>query len=284
LGEFVAGHYRLPLDRVHLMGILNVNDDSFCGDGSLEPKQLLDQAQRLVDDGADILDVGGESARTNREPIAEAEEIRRIVPVIEAIGSELPEVPISINTWRPAVAQAGLAAGAAILNDMGGDAEGANAAMAANHGAGLVIMHLRGEPKQPHTHTTYTDVVMEVRDALAGRIAAAQNAGVRQPSLLVDPGLDFAKQCDDNLRLIGGLDEIASLGCALLLANSRKTFIGEILGRPALERDWGTLAVSLWAAEHGANFLRVHNVAIHRDALAVWKASRTEFDATSPAK
>lgn len=284
--DFVAGRYRLPLDCIYLMGILNANDDSFCDDGSLDKDEVLEQARRLIEDGADILDVGGESARTNREAISKSEEIRRVVPVIESLRKNFPQTPISINTWRTAVAEAGLTAGADILNDMGADEDGANARLAAQHGAGLVIMHLQGRPKEPQTHATYADVVAEVRDLLARRIAAAKECGVRQECLLIDPGLDFAKQRDDNLRLLAGLEEIAGLDCAVLVADSRKTFIGEILDKPALERDWGTLAVSLWAAERGARFLRVHNVAIHRDAFRVWKAmqSRTGFDANAPAK
>lgn len=271
--EFVAREHRFPLDRVHLMGILNANDDSFCGDGSLDQTELLRQARRLIDEGADILDVGGESARTNRGPISEAEEIRRVVPVLRALASEFPKVPLSLNTWRPAVADAGLAAGASILNDMSGLADDANARLAAKHGAGLVIMHLRGEPKQSHTDATYGDVVAEVRDFFAEKIALAESAGVPKSHLLLDPGLDFAKQRDDNLRILQDLESLAGLGCPLLLADSRKTFIGEILDRPPLERDWGTLAVSLWGVEHGARFLRVHNVAIHRDAMQLFHSA-----------
>ena len=273
--EFVAGKFRFSLDRVHLMGILNVNDDSFCGDGSLDPKELLKQARRLVEEGAGILDVGGESARTNRGPISEAEEIRRVVPVIQLLRSELPGVPLSLNTWRPAVAEAGLRAGAVILNDMGGLSDDANALLAAKHGAGLVIMHLRGQPKQPHTDATYENIVDELRAFFREKIVLAQSAGVLMSQILLDPGLDFAKQFDDNLRVLNRLGDLAGLGCALLLAGSRKTFIGEILDRPPLERDWGTLAVSLWAVEHGVRFLRVHNARIHSDALKVWEAVRS---------
>ena len=289
-GEFVAGNFRFPLDRVHLMGILNVNDDSFCGDGSLDGKELLKQACRLVEEGAVILDIGGESARTNRGPISEAEEIRRVVPLIQSLHAEFPNVPLSLNTWRPAVAEAGLAAGAVILNDMGGlparpelagKPDDTNARIAAKHGAGLVIMHLRGKPKQPQIHATYDDVVAEVREFFLEKIALAQSAGIPKSQLLLDPGLDFAKQREDNLRVLRQLNELAGLGCALLLAASRKTFIGEILGLSPVKRDWGTLAASLWAMEQGVQFLRVHNVGIHRDAVKVWEAARrgTGFDA-----
>jgi len=270
--EFAARDRRFPLDRVHLMGIVNANDDSFCGDGSLDQDRLLAQARRLVAEGADILDVGGESARTNRGPVSEEEEIRRIAPLIRALRAESPDTPVSINTWRPAVAEAGLEAGAAILNDMSGLPAETNARIAAKHGAGLVLMHLRGEPKQAQTHACYEDVVAEVADFFRNRIALATQCGLDEASLLLDPGLDFAKQRDDNLRLLANLRELANLGLGLLIADSRKTFIGEILDRPPLERDWGTLAASLWAMENGGRFFRVHNVAAHRDAAKVWQA------------
>jgi dihydropteroate synthase len=274
MSEFVAQEHRFPLDRVHLMGILNANDDSFCGDGSLNEHELLRQARRHIDEGADILDVGGESARTNRDSISREEEIRRVVPVIRALRREFAQVPVSLNTWRTAVAEAGLAAGAAILNDMSGLPDPANARIAAAHGAGLVVMHLQGEPKQSHTHAAYADVVAEIGDFFGRRIVLAKECGLGAENLLLDPGLDFAKQRDDNLRVLRGLTRLTGLGAALLVADSRKTFIGEILDRPPIERDWGTLAASLWAVEQGARFLRVHNVAIHRDAVKVWEAAR----------
>jgi dihydropteroate synthase len=257
------------------MGILNVTDDSFSGDGTLALENATSRAAQLVADGADMLDVGGESARTNRPAISESEEIRRVTPLIERIRREMPGVPVSLNTWRPAVAEAGLAAGAALLNDMSGLPDGQNAQIAARHNAALLIMHLRGQPKQSHLHVTYSDVMQELLGFFREKIALAESCGLTRSSLLLDPGLDFAKQLDDNLVVLRHLDQLGSLGCAVLLANSRKTFIGEITGKAPAERDWGTLASSIWAVRHGVRFLRVHNVSIHKDALKVLAACAT---------
>jgi dihydropteroate synthase len=257
------------------MGILNVTEDSFSSDGSLSAGAVLEKARKLREEGADILDVGGETARTNRPAIPEDEEIARVVPVIERLTGEIPGAPISLNTWRPRVAEAGLRAGAVLLNDMSGLNDPENARIAAGHGAGLLIMHLRGAPKEDHTHVAYADVVGELLDFFRGRIALAKTCGLQSENLLIDPGLDFAKQQPDNLRVLRRLDALAALGCPILLADSRKSFIGEILGRAPADRDWGTLAASLWAVRCGVRFLRVHNVAIHNDALKVWSACAT---------
>jgi dihydropteroate synthase len=271
-GEFIAGKYRFPLDRVWLMGILNVTEDSFSGDGLLSCDAVLEKARELHAEGADILDVGGETARTNRPAISDEEEIARIVPVIERLRGEFPGTPVSLNTWRPRVADAGLRAGAAILNDMSGLSDADNARIAARHKAGLLIMHLRGRPKEDHTHVGYADVLEELLGFFREKIAIAEAHGLQKANLLLDPGLDFAKQRQDNLKVLRGLAGLVALGCPVLLANSRKTFIGQITGRPPADRDWGTLASSFWAVLQGVRFLRVHNVAIHRDALKVWEA------------
>ncbi|MBV9462977.1 MAG: dihydropteroate synthase [Verrucomicrobiae bacterium] len=276
-----AGDFEFPLDRAHLLGIVNVNDDSFCGDGSLDLETILAHARRLLAEGAEILDVGGESARTNRAAISETEEIGRVVPVLRALRNEFPAVPLSLNTWRAAVAEAGLEAGASILDDISGLPSADHAKLAARHGAALVIMHTQGEPKKSHRHVAYENVVAEMEAFFRNKLELAAQSGLTQDRILLDPGLDFAKQRDDNFRVLAALGRLARLGPPILLAASRKSFLGDELGgRPPLERDWATLAASMWALEHGARFLRVHAVAMHADAIRLWSeaAGRGNFN------
>ena len=254
------------------MGILNINDDSFSGDGRLDPEWALERARAMVRAGADVVDVGGESARTNRAAVPEEEELRRVLPFLERFGSPgvgleprdaeqvFPPL-VSLNTWRPKVVEGCLGAGFDLLNDMGALPGDTNARLCARIGAALLIMHSRGEPKVCHRHVAYPDVMEELGRFFSEKTAMALAAGVPRESLLLDPGLDFAKQREDNLRLMRELAEITAGPFPVLLPVSRKGVVGEVLGIPdAAERDAGSLACLVAGARRGAAVFRVHNV------------------------
>ena len=254
------------------MGIVNINDDSFSGDGSLDVERTIDQAQALVRAGADIIDVGGESARTNREPISVAEEISRLTPFVtrfaecHATVTPVDEQQIfppmlSLNTWRPAIVRALLPLGIDIVNDIGALASPENAAAAAEFGAALVIMHSVGQPKVPHLHVQYTDIMETLDDFFEQRIVEATKAGLSREAIVLDPGIDFAKQRSDNLRIFRELGRLTRFGRPILLPVSRKTVIGEVLNLPdPKDRDAGTVACVVAGIQQGASIFRVHNV------------------------
>ena len=254
------------------MGILNINDDSFSTDGKIDTEWALARAVEMVAEGADIIDVGGESARTNREAISEEEELRRVRPFLEnferAMKAALPRDAdqlfpplLSLNTWRPGVIEGALEVGFDILNDISALPEATNARLCAGIGAALLIMHSRGEPKVRHTHVTYPDVMSELVAFFEQKTSMAIEAGVPRESIILDPGIDFAKQVDDNLRIFRELDRLTSLGFPVLLPVSRKSVIGRVLGieKPA-DRDAGTMACIVAGALRGAAIFRVHNV------------------------
>ena len=266
--------FTVPLDpKTLLMGIVNITEDSFSGDGLLATDEnVVEKVGRLRNDGMDITDVGGETARTNRGPISEQEEINRVCPAIEQLVARFPDLPISVNTWRPKVVDAALQAGAHIVNDIGGLPDDTNARLAARHGASLVIMHTQGEPKVPHTHVKYPDVMADMLAWFEQKISLAMKAGLIHEQILLDPGLDFAKQLDDNLHVIRHLSELKRFSCPLLLAPSRKTVIGDILGVPPAGRDAGTAALCVLGIQGGADVLRVHNVRAMRDVARMTDA------------
>jgi len=244
--------------RPLVMGIVNLSVDSFSGDGLADVKAALEKARGLLDDGADIIDLGAESARTNRAPISEQEEAAQLVRFIERWES--PAL-LSINTWRPAVARAALAVGGHILNDIGALPTDENARICAGTGAALLIMHSIGQPKVPHIHVGYDDIMARLDEFFTAKIALAEGAGVPSDALILDPGIDFAKQRADNLRIYRELDRLHHFGRPILLPVSRKTVIGEVLGikNPA-ERDAGTVACAVQGMLRGASIFRVHNV------------------------
>lgn len=255
------------------MGIINITEDSFSGDGILTTgENLLEKVNRLRSDGMDIADIGGETARTNRGPISEQEEIDRVCPAIEQLAALFPDLPISINAWRPNVVEAALQAGAHIVNDIGGLPDDTNACLASRYAASLVIMHTRGEPKVPHTHVSYPDVIADLLAWLEQKVSTAMTAGLVREQILLDPGLDFAKQRDDNLGVMRELSKLKRFSCPILLAPSRKTVIGDILGLPPAERDAGTAALCVLGIHGGADVLRVHNVLAMRDVARMTDA------------
>ena len=244
--------------RPLIMGIVNLSADSFSGDGLADVEAALAKARGLVADGADIIDIGAESARTNRGPISEAEEAAQLVRFIERWKSD---ALLSINTWRPAVARAALAAGGHILNDIGALPTDENARVCAETGAALLIMHSVGVPKIAHTHVGYDDVMARLDEFFAEKIALAERAGVPRDALILDPGIDFAKQRADNLRIYRELERLAKFERPILLPVSRKTVIGDVLSlaNPA-DRDAGTVACIVQGMRRGAAIFRVHNV------------------------
>ena len=272
--------------RALVMGIVNINDDSFCGDGTLDPATALAQAQHMVAAGADIIDAGAESARTNRSAISEQEEIDRFLPFVaqwgEWVRSLAPEAPVpgqfwppllSINTWRGAVVEKVLAAGGDLLNDMSALPEDTNARLCARHGAALLIMHSRGLPKERHTHVQYPDIQGELESFFRQRIALATAAGVSEECLILDPGLDFAKQRADNLTILKHVDRLHIFQRPILLPVSRKTVIGEVLEiRNPVERDAGTVACISAGMLRGAHIFRVHNVAAAVETVRILHA------------
>ncbi|MBU1275095.1 MAG: dihydropteroate synthase [Proteobacteria bacterium] len=260
--------------RTLIMGVVNVTPDSF-SDGGLfyEEAQAVEQGLALAEAGADILDVGGESTRPGSEPTPANEEMDRVLPVIEALARHCSAV-ISVDTYKAQVARAAVEAGAQIINDitsLGGDPDMARTA--AQTKAGLVLMHMKGEPRTMQADPTYGDVVAEVRDFLAQRAGKALEAGVAPEAIVLDPGIGFGKTLEHNLALIRNLGYLARLGHPVLLGASRKSFIGALTGRPTPgERLWGSVGVHVLGAALGADIVRVHDVAHLKEALAVCDA------------
>ena len=265
-----------PAERIpRIMGIVNVTPDSFSDGGRLlTVGAAVAYARQLVNEGASLLDIGGESTRPGSDPVPLAEELRRVLPVVKAVAAELA-VPISVDTTRPEVARAALAAGAAIVNDITGLSGDPNMArVIADADAGVVLMHMQGLPRTMQVAPVYADVVSEVYDFLARRLDAAQAAGIAHHRIALDPGIGFGKTLVHNLDLLRNLGRFASLGCALLVGTSRKQFLGAITGRRVDQRATASAVSSLAAALAGASVVRVHDVGPMADAIKVWTAVR----------
>jgi dihydropteroate synthase len=262
-------------ERPWLMGIVNASPDSFSDAGAypdLDARVAL--ARELLEAGADIIDVGGESGITLRPPVAVDEEIERVVPLVRRLVSEL-DATVSVDTYKPAVAEAAIAAGAVIVNDVSGLRDPALADVCARTGAALVLMHTRAAPKQRlQDPELYADVAADVAGFLAERIGCARAHGVRDEQLILDPGPDFAKTPAQTIALLARLEELHALGRPLLLAVSRKDFVGALTGRKPGDRLAGTLAAIGHGVDAGAHILRVHDVAAAADFLAVRAALR----------
>ena len=253
------------------MGVVNVTPDSFSDGGQfLDPRAAIAHARQLVDEGADILDIGGESTRPGSLPVDETEELRRVLPVLEGIVGL--GVPVSVDTTKPGVMRAAIAHGAAMVNDiLALRTPGALDAVASSN-AGVCLMHMQGEPRTMQANPSYADVVGEVRAFLGERVAACESAGISRERIVVDPGFGFGKTAEQNLALLRGLPELAALDVPVLAGLSRKSTLGQITGRPVEGRLAASLAAALLAAERGAKIVRVHDVAATRDALAVLAA------------
>jgi dihydropteroate synthase len=251
----------LSLDHPIVMGILNVTPDSFSDGGLwLDPEAAIAHGREMAADGAAIIDVGGESTRPDATPVPEEEELRRVIPVIEALAAD-PGIPVSIDTRKPNVARRAVEAGASIVNDTSGEeSDGSMTAVIAGSGAAAVLMHSRGTPATMRSLTEYSDVVADVARFLAAWAVSLEAAGVPQDSIVLDPGFGFAKTLEQNLALLERLDEVLGLGYPVLVGTSRKSFIGAVLDLPEDERLEGTAATIAWAVSEGAHIMRVHDV------------------------
>ena len=265
-----CGHHTLDLTRARVMGILNVTPDSFSDGGDFATREAaLRHARQMVADGADLIDVGGESTRPGAPPVSVAEELDRVIPVIEALASELA-VPVSVDTSKPEVMRAAVAAGAGLINDVAALRRPGALAAAAALRVPVCLMHMQGEPGTMQQDPAYGDVVAEVAAFLAGRLAACEAAGIPRVRLLVDPGFGFGKTLAHNLALLRGLPRLASLGVPVLAGLSRKSMIGALLGGvPVGERLHGSVAAAVLAVERGAAIVRVHDVGPTVQALRI---------------
>ena len=248
-------------ERTLVMGILNVTPDSFSDGGRFEdPHAAIEHGSRLVDDGADIVDVGGESTRPGSDPVSAEEELRRVRPVIRGLVERHPAHPISIDTRKAEVAAAAIEAGATIVNDVSGARDPAMFDTVREHDASMVLMHMKGDPRTMQEAPSYEDVVAEVKEYLRERVEAAEFAGVDPECVVVDPGIGFGKDLEHNLELLRRIDELLELGRPMLIGPSRKRFIGTILDLPEDERLEGTEGAVAWAVARGVHAVRVHDV------------------------
>jgi dihydropteroate synthase len=285
--------YSAPCPTPKLMGVLNVTPDSFSDGGRfLDPERALEQGRRLAEEGAAVLDVGGESTRPGAQPVGEAEELERVLPVIQALAAELA-IPLSIDTTKASVAEAALDAGVSWVNDVSAcRADERMLSVVAEYGARVVLMHSQGEPQEMQASPTYANPTEEVSQFLRSRAAACLDAGVEPDQILIDPGIGFGKRLEHNLALIRELPTLRSLGLPLLVGVSRKSFIGHVTGTedPVLWREGapkdepsgrmgGTAAALSACVLGGAEYLRVHDVAVMAEAASVAASLRREEEA-----
>ncbi len=265
----VAGR-RYDGSRQLIMGIVNVTPDSFSDGGRyFDTGRAVDQALKLVEEGADIIDIGGESSRPGSDPVSPSEELARVIPVITTLAERL-DVPLSVDTTKAVVAKEAVGAGASIINDitaLGGDPGMAD--VVAGYGCSVVLMHMLGRPKTMQRDPHYDDVVGEVLAFLSGRVAFAEEKGIPRERIMVDPGIGFGKTLEHNLSLIRHIGRFRETGCAVMVGVSRKSLFGMLTGAAADERVWGTAAVTAWAAMHGAAIHRVHDVRAMSDVCRV---------------
>lgn len=266
----------LDLHHPRILGVLNATPDSFSDGGRFDqPDRALDHALEMVDAGADVIDVGGESTRPGARPVPPAEELARILPIVRMLKARLP-VPVSVDTRRAEVARAALDVGADIVNDVSALRDPEMADVVAESGAGVVLMHMRGDPQTMQNDPCYDDVAAEVARDLNAAATRAQDAGIAPECIAVDPGIGFGKTADHNLRLLAQLDVLVELGFPVMLGASRKAFIGKLLGGAAPDqRDVGTAAACVAGLFRGARLFRVHAPRVAREALTVAEAVRT---------
>ena len=267
-----GGGRALDLSRTAIMGILNVTPDSFSDGGIfLARDAAVTHALAMVEEGADIIDVGGESTRPGAQAVSVQEELDRVIPVIEAIAHAVA-VPVSIDTSKPEVMRAAVAAGAGLVNDVRALREPGAIETATALQVPVCLMHMQGEPRSMQHHPVYTDVVVEVRDFLQERIEACVAAGIPRQRLIADPGFGFGKTVAHNLELLRRLGELRALGVPILAGLSRKSMIGALLGLPVAQRQQASVALALIAVQNGATFLRVHDVRATREAIRMFEA------------
>jgi dihydropteroate synthase len=255
------------------MGILNVTPDSFSDGGEVTDRDAaVKKGLRLIEQGADILDIGGESTRPGSDPVPLEEELRRVVPVVEQLANQT-DVPISVDTTKAEVARQSLAAGAAIINDISGltfDPE--MIPLAAETGAGVICMHIQGTPQTMQDNPTYDDVVVDLKIWFQERLQELLSAGIEPGSIVLDPGIGFGKTAEHNLQILSHIREFQDLGYPVLIGHSRKRFLSKLLGRDVEERLAGTVGVSIALASQAVEIIRLHDVEANRDAISAWKA------------
>ena len=262
----------LDLSQPAIMGVLNVTPDSFSDGGNFFPvEKSLEHAQRMVDDGAAIIDVGGESTRPGAAPVSLDEELERVIPVLEALGSDFP-VPVSIDTRKPAVMQAAVAAGAGLINDVNALQEAGAVEMAAGLGVPVCLMHMQGIPESMQERPDYQDVVTEVATFLQDRARACLAAGLSEQQIILDPGFGFGKTAEHNLQLLQQLDRLVSYGFPVLVGLSRKSLIGKVLGLLVDNRIYPSVALAVLAVWKGAAIVRCHDVRETSEAIRMCSA------------
>lgn len=271
-----CGGRPLDLRRPAIMGILNITPDSFSDGGVfLSHENAIAQALQMAQEGADIIDIGGESTRPGAAPVSLQEEIDRVIPVIESLRGQL-SLPISIDTSKPAVMRAAVSAGAGFINDVLALREEGALAAAAALKVPVCLMHMQGEPRTMQDNPRYNDVVADVADFLSARLQAAQAAGIPPEWLVIDPGFGFGKSLEHNLELLRGLGKLKNLGAPILAGLSRKSMIGKALGLPVEQRLHASVALAVMAVQNGAGIVRVHDVGPTVDALRMWSAVHLE--------
>jgi dihydropteroate synthase len=274
--KFSCGNYQLDLARPRVMGIVNVTPDSFSDGGKyVSAERAVEHALQLVEDGADILDIGGESTRPGATPVSLEEELKRVLPVIERLAGTAG-VPLSIDTYKPEVMRAALAAGIDMINDVRALQEDGALAIVSKSRAGICLMHMQGKPQTMQADPQYSDVVAEVKAFLKARLAAANAAGIDQERIVLDPGFGFGKRTVHNITLLQSLQSFSELGRPLLVGLSRKSVLGQIAGDDRDARLHASVAASVISAMKGARILRVHDVKATADALKVVTAILSE--------
>jgi dihydropteroate synthase len=275
-------HHRIDLSVPRIMGIVNMTPDSFSDGGQFaSPAAAIDHCRRLIDEGADILDIGGESSRPGAEPVSLEEERRRVLPVLEAVLAM--GHPASIDTTKPALMAEALALGVDIVNDIHAlQAPGALDVVAAHPRCGVCLMHMQGCPPSMQSHPDYTDVLAEVRAMLQGRLDTLTDRGVAADRVVLDPGIGFGKTVEHNVELLRRQRELLALGRPLLVGWSRKSTLGALTGRAVGDRLAASLAAALASVAHGASVVRVHDVAATVDALKVWRAAGLPITLATP--
>ena len=274
LPPLILGSKTLNWDNIpYFIGILNVTPDSFSDGGKyLNLKSALNRAKELLEEGAEIIDVGGESTRPFSDPVPEEEELKRVIPVIKTIKKEFPDSIISIDTYKSKVAEEALKAGANIVNDISALRFDSNMIeVIKDFNCPIIIMHMQGNPKTMQINPTYKDVVKEVKEFLQKRIEFLVEKGIPFENIIIDPGIGFGKTFKHNLQILKNLESFQELNRPILIGHSRKSFIGEIINKPPFQRDGGTIGISLFAYLKGVHFLRVHKVDLNKDALLTFK-------------
>lgn len=265
-----CGQYKLDLTRPNVMGIVNVTPDSFSDGGDFSnTEKAVQHALKLVEEGADILDIGGESTRPNATPVELQEELDRVIPVIEKLVASGTGIPVSIDTYKPQVMQAALRAGASIVNDVRALQEDGALSVVANHDAGVCLMHMQGMPQNMQVNPSYTDVVTEVADFLLSRAAACVNAGIQKDRIMLDPGFGFGKTREHNITLVKQLQQLTALDYPLLVGLSRKSVLGQVTGNDVDARLYASIAAAVVSAMKGAKIVRVHDVKATVEAMKV---------------